>query len=57
MGARVLAQSISRSPGELPSRDAVLLLLFGLLRSEQVKPRRLVGWHDLTAVSEQPEAA
>jgi hypothetical protein len=25
-----------------------VLLLFGLLRSRQVKLRRLVGWHDLT---------
>jgi hypothetical protein len=32
-------------------------LLFGLLRSGQVTPRRLVGWHDLATISEQPEPA
>ena len=41
----------------LPSEEAVLLLLFGLLRSGQVTLRRLVGWHDLATSSEQPEAA
>ena len=41
----------------LPSEEAVLRLLFGLLRSGQVTLRRLVGWQDLTTVSEQPEAA
>lgn len=46
-----------QNPGLAPNEEAVLLLLFGLLRSGQVKLRRLVGWHDLTALSERPEAA
>jgi hypothetical protein len=29
----------------------VLLLLFGLLRSGQVRLHRLVGWEDLSAIS------
>ncbi len=47
----------TKTQASLPSEEAVLLLLFGLLRSGQVTLRRLVGWQDLTAVSEQPEAA
>jgi hypothetical protein len=38
-----------------PSEEAVLFLLFGLLRSDQVRLCRLVGWQDL--VSSQVEAA
>ena len=47
----------TKTQASLPSEEAVLLLLFGLLRSGQVTLRRLVGWHDLTTISEQPEAA
>jgi len=47
----------TKTQASLPNEQAVLLLLFGLLRSGQVKLRRLVGWHDLTTVSQQPEAA
>ena len=47
----------TKTQASLPNEEAVLLLLFGLLRSGQVKLRRLVGWHDLTTVSQQPEAA
>src|SRR5271168_1984119 len=47
----------TKTQASLPSEEAVLLLLFGLLRSGQVTLRRLVGWHDLATVSEQPEAA
>jgi Transposase, Mutator family len=36
----------------LPSQDAVLLLLFGLMRSGQIRLRRLDGWQDLPAVKE-----
>jgi hypothetical protein len=39
------------------SATAVLLLLFGLLRSGQVRLRRLVGWKDLSPISQQSEAA
>ena len=34
----------TKTQGLLPSEDAVLLLLFGLLRSGQIKLRRLDGW-------------
>jgi hypothetical protein len=37
-----------RTQHALPSEEAVLFLLFGLLRSGQVRLRRLVGWQDLT---------
>ena len=47
----------TKTQASLPSEEAVLLLLFGLLRSGQVTLRRLVGWHDLATISEQPEAA
>ena len=36
----------TKTQASLPSEEAVLLLLFGLLRSGQVTLRRLVGWHD-----------
>jgi len=47
----------TKTQASLPSEEAVLLSLFGLLRTGQVTLRRLVGWHDLAAISEQPEAA
>jgi transposase-like protein len=47
----------TKTQASLPSEEAVLLLLLGLLRSGQIMLRRLVGWQDLTTVSEQPEAA
>ncbi len=47
----------SKTQASLPREEAVLFLLFGLLRSGQVTLRRLVGWQDLTTISEQPEAA
>lgn len=34
----------------LPSQDAVLLLLFGLLRSGQVKMRKIDGWQEMEHV-------
>jgi transposase-like protein len=47
----------TKTQASLPSEEAVLLLLFGLLRSGQITLRRLVGWQDLSTISEQPEAA
>ncbi len=47
----------TKTQASLPSEEAVLLLLFGLLRSGQVTLRRLVGWHDLAIINDQPEAA
>lgn len=40
----------TKTQASLPGQDAVLLLLFGLLRSGQVKLRALVGYQDLAAV-------
>ena len=45
----------TKTQASLPSEEAVLFLLFGLLRSGQVRLRRLVGWQDLS--SSQMEAA
>src|SRR5579859_7844282 len=45
----------TKTQASLPNEEAVLFLLFGLLRSGQVRLRRLVGWQDLT--SPQMEAA
>lgn len=47
----------TKTQASLPSEDAVLLLLFGLLRSGQIKLRRLVGWQDLPTGKNQSEAA
>jgi putative transposase len=47
----------TKTQASLPSEEAVLLLLFGLLRSGQVTLRRLVGWYDLTTINQQPQAA
>ena len=40
----------TKTQASLPGRDAVLLLLFGLLRTSQVKLRALVGHRDMEAV-------
>ena len=37
----------TKTQASLPSQDAVLLLLFGLLRSGQVKLRKIDGWHEM----------
>ncbi len=37
----------TKTQGLLPSEDAVLLLLFGLLRTGQIKLRRLDGWQEI----------
>ena len=51
----------TKTQASLPSEDSVLLLLFGLLRTGQVKLRRLVGWQDIPAAlsgaTEKSEAA
>jgi putative transposase len=38
----------TKTQGSLPGQDAVLLLLFGLLRSGQIKLRKIDGWHDMS---------
>jgi len=40
----------TKTQASLPSQDAVLMLLFGLLRSGQVKLRALVGYQDMEQV-------
>ena len=47
----------TKTQASLPNEEAVLLLLFGLLRSGQVKLRRLVGWQELDSSSKSAEAA
>jgi putative transposase len=47
----------TKTQASLPNEEAVLLLLFGLLRSGQVKLRRLVGWQQLESVPKSQEAA
>jgi putative transposase len=47
----------TKTQASLPNEEAVLLLLFGLLRSGQIKLRRLVGWHELEPASKSAEAA
>jgi putative transposase len=42
----------TKTQASLPGQDAVLLLLFGLLRSGQVKLRRIDGWQDMDAAKE-----
>ena len=47
----------TKTQASLPSSDAVLLLLFGLLRSGAVKLRRMDGWDDMPRVAEQRKSA
>jgi putative transposase len=43
----------TKTQSSLPSSDAVLLLLFGLLRSGAVKLRALDGWKDMPKVDQE----
>jgi hypothetical protein len=45
-----------KTQGSLPSQDAVMLLLFGLLRSGRIKLRALVGYHEMGKVAERSAA-
>jgi len=47
----------TKTQASLPNEEAVLLLLFGLLRSGQIKLRRLVGWQELESRSKSAQAA
>ena len=40
----------TNTQASLPSEEAVLFLLFGLLRSGQVKLRRVIGWQELASL-------
>lgn len=41
----------TKTQASLPSQDAVLLLLFGLLRSGAIRLRRIDGWEDMVAAA------
>jgi transposase-like protein len=45
-----------KTQGSLPSQDAVMLLLFGLPRSGQIRLRALVGYHEMEKLTERPAA-
>jgi transposase-like protein len=47
----------TKTQASLPSEDAVLLLLFGLLRSGQIRLRRIVGWKDMGSAINEARAA
>src|SRR5712671_8184986 len=47
----------TKTQSSLPSEEAVLFLLFGLLRSGQVTLRRLVGWRDIDNSNSRAQAA
>jgi putative transposase len=47
----------TKTQASLPSEEAVLFLLFGLLRSGQVTLRRLVGWRDIDNSNARAQAA
>jgi transposase-like protein len=40
----------TKTQASLPSHDAVLLLLFGLLRSGQIRLRAIDGWQEMRVV-------
>jgi transposase-like protein len=54
---RLPAQAGTETQASLPSEDAVLLLLIGLLRTGQVVLRRMVGWPDIPLVLKPLQAA
>jgi hypothetical protein len=43
----------TKTQASLPSSDAVVLLLFGLLRSGGVKLRTIDGWKDMPQVAKR----
>jgi putative transposase len=47
----------TKTQASLPNEKAVLLLLFGVLRSGHIKLRRLVGWQELESSSKSAGAA
>jgi len=47
----------TKTQASLPGEDAVLLLLFGLLRSGQIVLRRIVGWKDMPMVTKESKVA
>ena len=47
----------TKTQASLPSEEAVLHLMFGLLRSGQLKLRRMVGWYELDSAATTADAA
>ena len=47
----------TKTQGSLPSEDAVLLILFGLLKSGNIKMRKLDGWQDMPKKDETTREA
>ena len=47
----------TKTQASLPGEDAVLLLLYGLLRSGQIVLRRIDGRHDMVKLNLQVKAA
>jgi putative transposase len=47
----------TKTQASLPSEEAVLLLMFGLLRSGQIRLRRVVGWYELDSAATTAHAA
>jgi transposase-like protein len=47
----------TKTQASLPNEDAVLLLLFGLLRSGKVKMRKIDGWEEMPKRERKREAA
>lgn len=47
----------TKTQASLPSEDAVLLLLFGLLRSGLIKLRKLDGWQKIPSRASRAKAA
>lgn len=47
----------TKTQASLPSEDAVLLILFGLLRSGSIKTRKLDGWQEMTKKNEGTKKA
>jgi transposase-like protein len=43
-----------KTQGSLPTEDAALVLLFGLVASGQIRLRRLDGWRQIPAILTQP---
>jgi len=47
----------TKTQASLPNEDAVLLLLFGLLRSGKIKMRKIDGWEEMPKRERKSEAA
>jgi transposase-like protein len=47
----------TKTQASLPSQDAVLLLLFGLLRAGHVRMRKIDGWQEMAQVTATAVAA